>query len=261
MSDDDTILLSIEGKIARITLNNPEKLNVLTIERMQRLTALFDEIQQNPKIRCVIINAIGERAFCAGLDTAMLSGGDPDINTKIVEFGSELSKKMFYLPQFIIASIAAPAVGWGCILSMLCDFRYVLDTTYFKLPEIEIGIYPATGALTLCMAHFGPSLGNEMLFLSRKLSAEDGAHMGFVNGVGTTCEEIDNLANETATKLSRLNQQVSMYSKINARLLRPIEYGKTLELEARCFKEMLDVGKEKNWLELYLERFQALRET
>ena len=261
MSEDDTILSSVEGKIARITLNNPDKLNVLTIERMQRLIEILDEIEQNPKIRVIIINAIGERAFCAGLDTAMLSSGDPNINTKIVEFGSSLSKKVYYLPQFVIGCIAAPAVGWGCILAMLCDFRYVLDTAYFKLPEIEIGIYPATGALTLCMAHFGPSLGNEMLFLSRKLFAEDGARMGFVNGIATTRDDIDNLGNETATKLSRLNQQVAMYSKINARVLRPIEYGKALDLEAQCFKEMLDLGKEKDWLAQYLERFQAMRET
>jgi enoyl-CoA hydratase/carnithine racemase len=259
MSDDDTILSSVEGKIARITLNNPDKLNVLNIERMQRLIEIFDDIEHNPKIRVVIIDAIGDRAFCAGLDTAMLSGGDPDIKTKIVQYGSALSKKIYYLPQFVIGSIAAPAVGWGCILAMLCDFRYVLDTAFFKLPEIEIGIYPATGALTMCMAHFGPSLGNEMLFLSRKLTAEDGTRIGFVNGTRTSRDEIENLANETATKLSRLNQQVAMYSKINARLLRPVEYGKALDLEAQCFMEMLDVGKEKDWLANYLERFNDLR--
>ncbi|HME50818.1 MAG TPA: enoyl-CoA hydratase/isomerase family protein [Candidatus Lokiarchaeia archaeon] len=261
MSDDDTILSSIEGKIARITLNNPDKLNVFTIERMQRLIDIFDEIQQNPKVRCVIINAMGERAFCAGLDKAMLSSGDPDINSKILDVGTALSKKIFYTPQFVVGSIAAPAIGWGCILSMLCDFRYVLDNAYFKLPEVELGIFPATGALTLCMAHFGPSLGEEMLFLSRKLSAEEGARIGFVNGVGTTREEIDDLANETAEKLSLLNQQVTMYTKMNARMMHAIEYGKALDLEAQCFKEMLELKKEKNWFEICLERFRAMRES
>jgi len=257
---DETIIANLEGKIARITLNNPEKLNVLNIERMQCLVKLFDEIQDQKKIRVVIIDAKGDRAFSAGLDTAMLTGGDPDIRSKIVTVGTELSKKMYYLPQFVIGEIAAPAVGWGCILAMLCDFRYVVNTAHFKLPELEIGIYPATGALTLCMAHFGNSLGNEMLFLSRKLSAEEGARMGFVNGTGATREEIDRLATEAATKLSRLNQQVAMYSKFNARLLRPIEYGKALDLEAECFMKMLDLGKEKDWLEQFKEDFQKLRQ-
>jgi enoyl-CoA hydratase len=257
--NDSTILANLEGKVARITLNNPEKLNTLTIERIRRLTDIFDQIEKDKKIKCVIIDAIGERAFSAGLDTTMLTGGDPDIKGKIVKYGSELSKKMFYLPKFIIAAIDAPAVGWGCIMSMLSDFRYVRNTAYFKLPELEIGIYPATGALTLCMMHFGPSLGNDMLFLSKKLSAEDGARMGFVNGICATREDVEKQAMDTATKLSRLNQQVAMYSKINTRLLQGVEYSKALDLEAKCFEEMLDLGKEKEWLEKYLEAFKKMR--
>jgi enoyl-CoA hydratase/carnithine racemase len=253
------IISNLEGKIARITLNNPEKLNTFTIERLQQLIEIFDKIEIDKKIKCVVIDAIGDRAFSAGLDTAMLTGGDPDIKSKIVKYGSELSKKVFYSSKFVIVAVAAPAVGWGCILSMLADFRYALNTTYFKLPELEIGIYPATGALTLCMMHFGPSLGNDMLFLSKKLSAEEGVRMGFVNGVGASREEVEKLAMETATKLSRLNQQVAMYSKANTRVLQSLEYGKALDLEARCFQEMLDLGKEKDWLEKYLEAFKKMR--
>ncbi|MBN2151381.1 MAG: enoyl-CoA hydratase/isomerase family protein [Candidatus Lokiarchaeota archaeon] len=253
------ILANLEGKIARITLNNPEKLNTFTIERMQQLIGIFDKIDADKKIKCVVIDAVGDRAFSAGLDTAMLTGGDASIKDKIVAVGSALSEKVFYLSKFVVCAIAAPAVGWGCILSMLADFRYVLNTAYFKLPELEIGIYPATGALTLCMMHFGPSLGNEMLFLSKRLSAEEGARAGFVNGVGTSREEVEKLAMETATKLSRLNQQVAMYSKANARVLQPLEYGKALDLEARCFKDMLELGKEKEWLEAYQAAFKKMR--
>nr|MDO8087529.1 enoyl-CoA hydratase/isomerase family protein [Candidatus Sigynarchaeum springense] len=253
------ILANLEGKIARITLNNPEKLNTFTVERMQQLVDIFDKIETDKKIKCVVIDAVGDRAFSAGLDTAMLTGGDPDIKNKIVAVGTALSKKIFYLPQFVISEVAAPAVGWGCILSMLCDFRYALKTTYFKLPELEIGIYPATGALTLCMMHFGPSLGNDMLFLSKKLSAEEGARLGFVNGLGSSREEIEKLAMESASKLSRLNQQVAMYSKANTRVLQSMEYGRALDLEARCFREMLELGKEKDWLEKYLEAFKKMR--
>ncbi len=254
------ILANLEGKIARITLNNPEKLNTFTVERMQQLIDIFDKIETDKKIKCVVIDAVGDRAFSAGLDTTMLTGGDASIKDKIVTVGTALSKKVFYLPKFVICAIAAPAVGWGCILSMLSDFRYALQTAYFKLPELEIGIYPATGALTLCMMHFGPSLGNEMLFLSRKLSAEDGARMGFVNGIGASREEVEKLAMETATKISRLNQQVAMYSKANTRVLQPMEYNKALDLEAKCFKDMLELGKEKEWLEKYLEAFKKMRD-
>ncbi len=259
--ENSAILANLDGKIARITLNNPEKLNTFTIERLKQLIDLFDKIEKDKKIKCVIIDAVGDRAFSAGLDTTMLTGGDPDIKNKIVLYGSELSKKVFYCSKFVIMAIAAPAVGWGCILSMCADFRYVIKTAYFKLPELEIGIYPATGPLTLCLMHFGPSLGNDVLFLSKRIYAEEGARVGFVNGIGASREEVEKLAMETATKLSRLNQQVAMYSKYNTRMLLPppMDFSKAVDLEARCFQEMIDLGKEKDWQEKYQEAFKKMR--
>ncbi len=255
----DEILVT-KDKIARITLNNPEKLNTFTIERLQHLTSIFLDLEADKRVKCVIIDAVGEKAFSAGLDTTMLTSGDVNLKSKILENGSNLSKTMFYFPKPIISAISAPAVGWGCIISMLSDFRYTTRKVYFKLPELEIGLYPATGALTLCMMHFGPSLGNEMLMLSRKLNAEDAARMGFVNGISDTRDEVSTMANETAKVLSRLNQQVGMYSKVNTKLLFGIEYGKALELEARCFNKLLELGQEKDWHEKYIADFKRATE-
>nr|MDO8119476.1 enoyl-CoA hydratase/isomerase family protein [Candidatus Sigynarchaeota archaeon] len=251
----DEILVS-KDKITRITLNNPEKLNTFTIERLQQLTSIFKDLEADKKVKCVVIDAIGEKAFSAGLDTTMLTSGDVSLRSKILEYGSSLSKTLFYFPKPVISVVCAPAVGWGCIITMLSDFRYVTRNVYFKLPELEIGLYPATGALTLCMMHFGPSRGNEVMLLSKKLGAEEGARIGFVNGIGETREEIATMASETAKVMSRLNQQVAMYSKVNMKLLLGMEYGKALDLEARCFNKLLELGQDKDWHEKYLEDFK-----
>ena len=252
-------LLVQTGKIARVTFNNPEKLNTFTVERLKEFNAILKELEGSEKTKVILIDAVGEKAFSAGLDTTMLTGGDASIKDAIVKEGSTLSESVFYLSKPVVCAITAPAVGWGCILSMLADFRFASPNVYFKLPELEIGIYPATGALSLCMMHFGMSLGSEMLFLGAKLGAERAASIGFVNGIAPTGEEVAAMAKATAKQLSRLNQQVVMYSKTNARLLQGIEYGQALALEARCFKEMMQDGKGKDWHAMYLENLSRLR--
>ncbi|MHA1683099.1 MAG: enoyl-CoA hydratase/isomerase family protein [Promethearchaeota archaeon] len=259
MGVDDTILFETKGKIATITLNNPEKLNTFTVERLIRLRDIIEEIRQNKKIRCVLIRAAGDRVFSAGLDTKMLTGGDPTIKERIVEHGTVLSESLFYLPVPVISVITGHAVGWGCIISMLSDFRFAIDTMHFRLPELGIGIYPATGALTLCMMHLGPSLGNEVLFLDKKLTAREAKDCGFVNGIGSTREEVEKMAMDAAKFLSRINQQVAMFSKMNVRLLQNIEYSQALELEKRCFEDLLKLGSEEDWHQKYLEHFEKLK--
>jgi enoyl-CoA hydratase/carnithine racemase len=255
----DGVLFTVTGKIARVTLNEPEKLNTFTVEKLNRMADIVDEITANDKIRCVIFDAMGDKAFSAGLDTKMLSQGDSSIGAHVLEAGSILSKKLFYMPVPAICSIAAPAVGWGCILSMLCDLRYAVQSTYFKLPELEIGIYPATGALTLCLMQFGPSLGMEMMLLGKKVSVEQAAGIGFVNGMAATREEVDELAMNAAKACSRLNQQVVMYTKMNAKLVAG-KFNAAVDLEARCFRELLEEGKNEDWHATYLKRFEALKQ-
>ena len=257
--ESDWIIVNAEKKVARLTLNNPEKLNTFTVERLVELERIFEDLEKNRKVKTVIIDAVGEKAFSAGLDTTMLTSGDGDIKTQVLEAGTKLSLRMFYFPKPIIASIAAPAVGWGCIISMLADYRYIIDSAYFKLPELEIGIYPATGALTLCMMHFGPSIGNEVLFLSKKVSAKDAARIGFVNGTGATREEVDKRAKKTAKTLSRLNRQVAMFSKINTRLLQNMEFNKALTLEKKCFNDLMDLAEADDWYEKYLQAFKDMQ--
>lgn len=252
-------LLVEPGKIARVTFNNPEHLNTFTVERLVEFTTILRQLEADPKVKVIVIDAVGEKAFSAGLDTRMLTGGDASIKDAIVKEGSALSETLFYLSKPVVCAIAAPAVGWGCITAMLADFRYAIRTAYFKLPELEIGIYPATGALTLCMMHFGSSLGMELLFLASKLPAERAAAIGFVHGIGDTRDDVAAMANATAKQLSRLNPQVAMYSKINARLLQAMEYRKALDLEARCFKEMIEVGMDKDWHARFIEKLAALR--
>ncbi|MBD3187004.1 hypothetical protein GF325_09270 [Candidatus Bathyarchaeota archaeon] len=253
MDVDDALLLEQKGKIATITLNNPDKLNTFTIERLDQLRGMFEEIKSNKKIRSVLIRAEGEKAFSAGLDTGMLTSGDPGIKGKIIESGTALSQTVFYMPVPIVCAIAAPAVGWGCILSMLSDFRYMIDEAHFRLPELSIGIYPATGALTLCYMHFGVSLGNEMLFMDKKLSTAEAARVGFVNGAGATRDAVEKMARNAARSLARLNQQVVMYTKMNSRLLQGIEYSAALDLEKRCFKDLMALGKDNDWHAKYLD--------
>ncbi|MHA1370140.1 MAG: enoyl-CoA hydratase/isomerase family protein [Promethearchaeota archaeon] len=256
----ETILLEKKGKIATVILNNPEKLNALDINAFKELNRIFNDLKQDKKIRCVFIRGTGEKAFSAGLDTTMLTSGDPDLKNKILEVGSSFSNLLYNFPKPVISVINGLVVGWGMIISMLTDFRYSIKKTYFKLPELEIGIYPATGALTLCMLHFGLSMGKRILFLSEKIPAEEMARVGFVHGLGETIDDVMGMALSTAKYLTRINQQVLRYSKVNVGLMFGVDFQACLDLEARCFIKLMETSKSKDWYELDLQEFEKLRQ-
>ncbi|MFX0100606.1 MAG: enoyl-CoA hydratase/isomerase family protein [Candidatus Hodarchaeota archaeon] len=258
-TESERVLLEIKGKVGTVILNDPDNLNVLRVETFKRIIKIFEELEENKKVKCVVIKSVGDRAFSAGLDTKMLTSGDMEIREKIVDVGSALSRVMFYYPKPIICCIAARCVGWGFILAMLSDFRYSTRDIYFKLPELEIGIYPATGALTLPMLHFGPSRGKAILLLSEKLFAEDAERIGFVNGLANTREEVEAMVKEKAKYLSRLNAQVFMYSKLNTSLIAPVNYEKALKIEEECFDTLVKTGGSTDNYTLDLEEFKRLK--
>ncbi|MHA1793611.1 MAG: enoyl-CoA hydratase/isomerase family protein [Promethearchaeota archaeon] len=261
MNDDNTIILERSGKVAIITLNNPSRLNTFTPDNMETMIGMLNEIKADKKIKSVLIRAEGDRVFSAGLDTNMLASGGIEAKEQVLKKGSELSRTLYYLPKPVVCAIAAPAVGWGFITAMLCDLRFATRNSHFRLPELEIGIYPATGALSLCQMHFGLSRGFEILFLHDKLSAQKAMDVGFVHGLEDSKDDVEKRALSVAKSLARLNQQVIMYSKTNFKLLQPVEFGKALDLEAYCFNNLLKLGKEENWYDKYLNDFETMRDS
>jgi enoyl-CoA hydratase/carnithine racemase len=118
------VLFEIEGAIAKITLDNPAKLNALTPDMLVELSRLCDEIECNDAVSCVLLAAKGDRFFCAGADIKAWADLPPDEFARYwVRSGHRTFDRLARLAKPTIAVVGGNAFGGGLELAAACDIR------------------------------------------------------------------------------------------------------------------------------------------
>ena len=183
-ASEESILYSVEKRVGTITLNRPDKMNSLRFSEFELINKYLNEADLDPKVHCIRIKSSGERVFCAGLDLNMVSSLKTDDIKTLIKHGNQSVRQFIRTKKPIVMQIQGPAVGWGCIASMAADFIFVGDNprTFFQLPEFDVGIYPATGALTMALMNFPLKIAKKMLFMSYKVSLDEMERLGLLSG-------------------------------------------------------------------------------
>lgn len=173
--------LMIDGAIAEITLDNPRKMNCLTIDMLAQIGAHCDTIEQTPALRVVLLTATGNRAFCTGADiTAWGDLAPADFARHWVRGGHRVFDRLARLAIPTIAVLQADAFGGGLELAAACDIRVMAPNAILGLPETGVGIVPGWSG-TQRMARLIPeAVLKEMALFGRKLSADRALQLGFV---------------------------------------------------------------------------------
>jgi enoyl-CoA hydratase/carnithine racemase len=144
----DEIDYRVRDGVATITFDRPEKLNALTADMAFELLRLFDEIDEDDRVRAVIVTGRG-RAFCAGADLSL--GGetfdydsqDPEgAGVERRDGGGMLTLRIFQLRKPIIAAINGPAVGVGVTMTLAMDVRLAAEDARFGFVFSRRGIVP-----------------------------------------------------------------------------------------------------------------------
>jgi 3-hydroxyisobutyrate dehydrogenase len=174
----------IERTTGRITLRRPEALNALTHEMCERLEAALMAWKDDGKVSQVIIDAEGEKAFCAGGDIAKLyHKGRAGNFTDVQAFWREeyrLNSLIHHYPKPYIGFLQGYVMGGGVGISCHGSHRIVGNTTKMAMPECAIGLVPDVGGSYL-LAH-APSLTGRFLGITGyRMNAADAMYAGFAD--------------------------------------------------------------------------------
>lgn len=207
----EQITHSIDGHVATITLNRPEKLNALTRTMAEEIRHAMFSAGEDDRVRVVVLTGAG-RAFCAGSDLTQMAGTtsatrcektdeDPEKTvTRIMgipteeqrdagnPFGarSDFRKRFSYIPSIpkpVIAAINGPAAGLGLIVSLYCDFRFASDNARFSIPLVRRGLGAEHGISWLLPRMIGLPNALDLLLSGRTIDAVEALRMGLVNAV------------------------------------------------------------------------------
>jgi enoyl-CoA hydratase/carnithine racemase len=156
------INLDIDGAVATITLNRPEKMNAFTVTMMAEMCDAFDVTDGDDRVRAVIVTGAGERAFCAGADLTPTDGGTPFADPNIVDdlsdprvrdSGGKLVLRIFASKKPVISACNGAAVGIGATMQLPMDMRLASDNARYGFVFARRGIVPEA-----CSSWFLPRL-------------------------------------------------------------------------------------------------------
>jgi enoyl-CoA hydratase/carnithine racemase len=197
----DKVLYEVADGVATVTLNDPEKRNMLSGQMLTELVAAMKLARDSEEVRAVVLTSAGDRVFCAGAD---LGGFAADASLIQKHYASDLFLEFFRLmpklgkPSLCAANGHVMAGGLGLALS--CDLVIAKEGIAFATPEINVGAFPYM-IMALIYRDVPRKKVNEMMLLGDRMSAEDAVTHGLANKV-VAAEEFDAAVADWATRLA-----------------------------------------------------------
>jgi len=198
---DEKVLYEVADGVATVTLNDPEKRNMLSGQMLTELVAAMKRVREDEDVRAVVLTGAGDKAFCAGAD---LGGFGADVPLVQKHFAADLFLEYFRLmprlgkPSLCAANGHVLAGGMGIALS--CDLMIAKQGATFGTPEINVGAFPYM-IMAIIYRNVPRKKVNEMMLLGERLSAEQAVEYGLANKV-VPVGEFDAAVADWATKLA-----------------------------------------------------------
>lgn len=247
------VVLEREENVAVVTINRPKVLNALNSDTLKELDLVVTELEENEKIRAVIITGAGDKAFVAGADVAEMK----DLNTregrKFGMLGNKVFRRLENLEKPVIAAVNGFALGGGCELSMCCDFRIASANAKFGQPEVGLGITPGFGGTQRLPRLVGMGMAKEMIYTAKVISAEEALRIGLVNKV-VSPEELMSSAKNLANSI--VNNAPIAVALCKAAINRgaQCDIETALEFETEVFGECFSTEDQKEGMTAFVER-------
>jgi len=208
------LIRTIEGGVARITLNRPDAANAMTTAMRDQISVWMDEASADLAVRVVVLSAAGERAFCTGADLRGARGGGParpegapdnavgDGSRTIRQGWQRLVGSILDCEKPVIAAVNGTAAGGGMHLALACDIVVAVEGARFIEVFIRRGIAPDAGGAWLLTRLVGIQKAKELFFFGDDVPAEEAYRLGLVNRV-VPRDQLEATVDELAGRLAK----------------------------------------------------------
>lgn len=255
--DYQNLIYEVQENIAVIRLNRPKAMNSLSTGLLTELNDVFDSMAKDRSILGVVLTGEG-KAFCAGADLTGNSdeNASPNLGEKFhdrMKWIHDIYNKIENFERPVVAAVNGYALGGGCELSLVCDFRIASEKAIFGLPEAGLGVIACYGGPQRLPRVVGAGVAKEMLYTAKKISAQEAKEVGLVNRVVPA----ENLMEEVMGVMRQIakNAPISVkYSKVcvNKGLELPLDYA--LEFERDLLPLCMGTEDAKEGMRAFAEK-------
>ncbi len=203
----DPLVVTLDGPVATLWLNRPEKRNAVTKAMWEGISARCDRLAYDEDVRVLVVRGAGNH-FCGGADIGELGASDASYG----QANAAAERALGSFPKPTVAFIQGSCVGGGAQIAMACDVRIADVTARFGITPARLGIvYPAFG-VERAVQLLGPSATKHLLFSAELVDPERALRIGLVDEVHEPAEALDRINAFTtllATERSLLTQMAS----------------------------------------------------
>ncbi len=196
-----TVRLDIDGNIATITNDNPDKHNAFDDDMDAQLFDILGRLKDEPEVRAVIWRGEG-KSFSSGRDVASIGTLKvPLSHHELMRRGHRGIQQLWELDAPVIVACKGWVMGGSFQRALLCDIRVAAEGARFRLPETTYGVIPDTGGVAVLHEMCGPGLVGDMVLTGRVLSADEALTHGIVSRV-VPGDELDATVREMAEQIA-----------------------------------------------------------
>jgi len=179
------ILTATEHSVARLTFDNPERRNSLSLEMWQAAATALDRFAADSSVRAVVLTGSGTKSFASGADISEFDQVRADAQgAAIYDIALErFWKALSDHPKPTIAMIHGFCVGEGLNIAACCDLRVCGESSRFAIPAARLGLGYGAATMRRLVALVGPQFALEMLLTARHFTASEAQLIGLVNRV------------------------------------------------------------------------------
>jgi enoyl-CoA hydratase len=208
----DNIVLQLDGPVATLTINRPDKRNAVNNATVEEIDRALAQVESDRRVRVLILTGAGDKAFVAGADIQELQRRDLVLGRYESGRRQEVYNRIERLEIPSIAAINGFALGTGLELAMACTLRIAAAGVKLGQPEIKLGVIPGAGGTQRLRRLVGLGKAMEMILTGEPITAEAALALGLVNRVVPA----DCLLEETrklAAALTALPKRALQYAK------------------------------------------------
>ena len=192
------VLMSVEAKVATITINRPDKGNALAPDVLEELEKIFIDLGKRQDVNVIVFTG-GEKYFSAGFDLKEIRKLEKASNEEYTALFHRAYRAILFCEQPVICAVGGAAIAGGFDLTMMCDIRYASERAKFGQREIVISVTPIMDPLWRII---GLGRAKEVALTGRIYDAHEAEQMGYVSKVfpeGKLLESVGEIARQMAT--------------------------------------------------------------
>jgi enoyl-CoA hydratase/carnithine racemase len=246
-----------EKSVLKVILNRPEKANAINIQMLKELNEIISDVRNNQECKFIVFTGSGKH-FSGGADMKEFMSiieNNPSNSSWIRNYHLELQefhRKLEALDQITIAAINGAMYGGGLALALCCDFRFIAKDAKVCIPEVDRGMFFATGCIPRMVNLVGSSTTKELVIMADVIDANEALKIGLVNEIVT--------ADELFSKIDEMIEKLDSKPFLPIRLTKKIANSSTTSVdrvslwESELFEYSLNIGSIKDGVGDFVNR-------